>query len=172
MQTHLGRSSSKNLRWNPFRMRCGPGPPKRLVSTMTSIRPSKIESFPPGPIARAPPDRFFRTFASRLAVTLRRPYAMGVFFPCFYDAFPYASGTIAEQKLSKISPFVHFSALFLPCHCSIPPFSPFDVQFRLATPDLTLYNSLMLRSSEKALTYPLSPRTVQSSFTFLADGCP
>jgi hypothetical protein len=72
-----------------------------------------------------------------------------VFFPCFDDAFPHGSGTIAEQKLSKIIPFVHFSALFLPCHCSMPPFSPFGVQFRLATSDLTLYNSLMLRSAEK-----------------------
>ena len=105
---------------------------------------------------RVPPDKFLRTFASHLALTLRRPYAMGVFFPCFEDAFPHASGTIAEQKLSKISPFVHFSALFLPCYCSMPPFSPFGVHSRLASSDLTRYNSLMLRSSEKALTYPLS----------------
>jgi hypothetical protein len=93
---------------------------------------------------------FLRTFASHWALTFWRPYAMGVFFPCFDAAFPHASGTIAEQKLSKISPFVHFSALFQPGHCSMPPFSPFGVHSRPATSDLIRYNSLMLRSSEKA----------------------
>jgi hypothetical protein len=79
---------------------------------------------------------------------------MVVFFPCFADAFPHASGTIAEQQLSKISPFIHFSALFLPGHCGMPPFSPFGVLSRPATSDLTRHNSLMPRSSGKALTYP------------------